>query len=125
MILLSICLHLIEIYIIIGLIVFVLSFDNLLAESIKEGGSINVKGKLMIIFRWPFCIQFLIWPGECWREYKDDNGKIHRIRLTKRRVLKAKKQAIKNKDNIIAEMGFEEYNRIISTIDKELEEFKN
>jgi hypothetical protein len=123
---LSICINIIEIYILIGLIVYILSIDNLIKECIKESsGYLNDKGKLMIIFSWPLYIQYLIWPDDVWREYKDDNGKIKRVRLTKNGLLKAKKQAIKNKDNIIAEMGFEEYNRIISTIDKELENFKN
>lgn len=123
---LSICINIIEIYILIGLIVYILSIDNLIKECIKESsGYLNNKGKLMIIFSWPLYIQYLIWPDDVWREYEDDNGKVKRVRLTKNGLSKAKEQATKNKDNIIAEMGFKEYNRIISTIDKELENFKN
>ena len=125
MILLAIYLHLIELYTIIGLVVYALSFDTLLFESFKEGGSINIKGKLILIFLWPFHIEYLIWPGNCWREYEDENGKVHHVRISKRGLLKAKKYATKHKEEIITEKGFEEYNRIISNIDKELEEFKN
>lgn len=68
-------------YTLMGLLYSALAFNMTKKSAIEEGYVVNidfiVKYVIATTLQWPVLIRFFIWPGNCWIEWKDENGKKH------------------------------------------------